>query len=207
MQNSGNLFPTQVKRERKPMNFEEDLRHSVKVLREGGIILYPTDTIWGLGCDATNQAATEKIFRIKERQESKSLIILVNSYSMLERYIREMPSAAAQIIAVSDTPVTIIYPGCRNLAPAVIAEDGSAGIRITDDDFCSELITRFRKPVVSTSANKSGVSTPSYFSEISEEIISSVDYVVKFRQEDRQKRVASPVIKVEINGVIKIIRK
>jgi L-threonylcarbamoyladenylate synthase len=189
------------------MNFEEDLKNCVKVLREGGIILYPTDTIWGLGCDATNQAAVEKIYRIKERHESKSLIVLVNSDTMLERYVREMPYAAAQIIEVSDTPVTIIYPACRNLAPAVLAEDGSAGIRITNDNFCSELITRFRKPVVSTSANKSGLSSPSFFDEISEEIISLADYVVRYRQEDRQKRSASPVIKVEINGVIKIIRK
>jgi len=189
------------------MNSDEDIRNCVKVLREGGVILYPTDTIWGLGCDATNQAAVEKIYRIKERQESKSLIILVNSDTMLERYVREMPYAAAQMIDVTDTPLTIIYPACRNLAYAVMAEDGSAGIRITDDDFCSELITRFRKPVVSTSANKSGAATPSFFDEISEEIISSADYVVRYRQEDRQKRKASPVIKVEINGVIKIIRK
>jgi L-threonylcarbamoyladenylate synthase len=189
------------------MNFDEDIRQCIKVLREGGVILYPTDTIWGLGCDATNQAAVEKIYMIKERHESKSLIILVNCDTMLERYIREMPSAAAQILEVTDTPVTIIYPFCRNLAPAVIAEDGSAGIRIPDDDFCSELITRFRKPVVSTSANKSGTSTPSFFDEISEDIISSADYVVRYRQEDRQKRSASPVIKVEVNGVIKIIRK
>jgi len=189
------------------MNFEEDIRSCVKVLREGGVILYPTDTIWGLGCDATNQPAVERIFRIKERHESKSLIVLVNSNTMVERYIREMPDAAAQIIDVTDTPVTIIYPACRNLAPAVIAEDGSAGIRITNDDFCSELIMRFRKPVVSTSANKSGSAAPSFFGEIDEEIISLVDYVVRYRQEDRQKRNASPVIKVEVNGEIKIIRK
>jgi L-threonylcarbamoyladenylate synthase len=189
------------------MSFDEDLRNCVKVLREGGVILYPTDTIWGLGCDATSQAAVEKIYRLKERHESKSLIVLVNSATMLERYVREIPEAAAQIIDVSDSPVTIIYPACRNLAPAVIADDGSAGIRITNDDFCSELITRFRKPVVSTSANKSGVISPSFFDEISEEIISSADYVVRYRQDDRQKRTASPVIKVEINGVIKIIRK
>jgi L-threonylcarbamoyladenylate synthase len=189
------------------MTFEEDIRNCVKVLREGGVILYPTDTIWGLGCDATNQAAVEKIYRIKDRHESKSLIVLVNSNTMLERYIRDMPDTAAQIIDVTDTPITIIYPACRNLASAVLAEDGSAGLRITNDDFCSELITRFRKPVVSTSANKSGVPSPSFFDEISEEIISSADYVVRYRQEDRQKRSASPVIKVEVNGVIKIIRK
>jgi L-threonylcarbamoyladenylate synthase len=187
--------------------FEADIRNCVKILRNGGVILYPTDTIWGLGCDATNQSAVEKIFRIKERHESKSLIILVNSNMMLERYIREIPTAASQIIEVSDKPLTIIYPGCKNVAPAVIAEDGSAGIRITEDEFCSELITRFRKPVVSTSANKSGSPTPAIFSEITGEIISSADYVVKFRQHDLEKRQASPVIKVELNGIIKIIRK
>lgn len=188
-------------------DFEEDVRNCVKVLREGGIILYPTDTIWGLGCDATNQPAVEKIFGIKERHESKSLIILVNSTTMLERYIREIPDAALQITEVSDQPITIIYPGCKNLAPSVIAEDGSAGIRITVDDFCTEMITRFRKPVVSTSANKSGTTTPAFFDEITEEIISAADYVVKYRQQDRQKRQASPVIKVELNGVVRIIRK
>jgi L-threonylcarbamoyladenylate synthase len=189
------------------MDFNEDLNKSVKVLREGGVILYPTDTIWGLGCDATNQQAVERIFRIKDRHESKSLIVLVNGQPMLERYVREIPAAAAQIIEVADTPITIVYPGCKNLAPSVIAEDGSAGIRITDDDFCSELITRFRKPVVSTSANKSGDAAPACFDDISEEIISSVDYVVGYRKEDRQKRKASPVIKIELNGEIKIIRK
>jgi L-threonylcarbamoyladenylate synthase len=188
-------------------DFEEDIRNCVKILREGGIILYPTDTIWGLGCDATNQSAVEKIFSIKERHESKSLIILVNSTNMLERYVREIPDAASQITAVSDQPITIIYPGCKNLAPSVIAEDSSAGIRITGDDFCAELITRFRKPLVSTSANKSGSSTPAFFGEITEEIITAADYVVKYRQQDRQKLQASPVIKVEINGTVRIIRK
>jgi L-threonylcarbamoyladenylate synthase len=189
------------------MIFDEDIRECVKVLREGGVILYPTDTIWGLGCDATSQAAVRKIFGIKSRNESKSLIILVNSYTMLERYVSDIPDAAAQIIEASDTPVTIIYPGCRNLAPAVSAEDGSVGIRITDDPFCSELISRFRKPVISTSANISGEKAPLNFGEVSEEILSKVDYVVKFRQDDRQEHRASPVIKVDLNGVIKIIRK
>jgi L-threonylcarbamoyladenylate synthase len=148
------------------MDFEEDLRSALKVLKEGGVILYPTDTVWGLGCDATNNIAVEKIFSIKKRAESKSLIILVDSESMLERYVKEIPEAADQIIEVSDTPVTIIYPEGKNLAEGVCSEDGSVGIRICNDEFCNELISRFRKPVVSTSANISGKPTPSFFDEI-----------------------------------------
>lgn len=189
------------------MKFDEDIRNCLKVLKEGGIILYPTDTIWGLGCDATNIKAVERIFEIKARKESKSLLVLVNCEAMLERYVREIPSMASEIVRLSDKPLTIIYPSCKNLAAGITAEDGSAGIRITADSFCSLLIERFRKPVVSTSANISGEPSPSHFDEISDGIKSSVDYVVFHRREDRQKHIASPVIKVEINGEIKIIRK
>jgi L-threonylcarbamoyladenylate synthase len=187
--------------------FEEDIKNAVKVLREGGVILYPTDTIWGLGCDPTNPAAIEKIFRIKSRPETKSLLILADSPAMAERYVKEMPLIALEIIEASDKPVTIIYPGSKNLAEGVAAEDGSVGIRITDDEFCTNLIGRFRKPIVSTSANLSGEVSPSNFDEIQEAIINSADYVVSYRREDRQKSTASPVIKVELSGVIKIIRK
>ncbi len=189
------------------MKFDEDIRNCLRVLREGGIILYPTDTIWGLGCDATNPKAVERIFGIKERKESQRLLVLVDSEAMLERYVREIPPMAIEVVRLSDKPVTIIYPSCKNLAAGIAAEDGSAGIRITDDSFCSALIERFRKPVVSTSANISGDPSPSHFGEISEGIIRSADYVAFHRREDRQKHIASPVIKVEINGVIKIIRK
>lgn len=189
------------------MNFEEDLRSALKVLKEGGVILYPTDTVWGLGCDATNNIAVEKIFSIKKRADSKSLIILVDSEPMLGRYVKEIPEAADQIIEVSDTPVTIIYPEGKNLAEGVCSEDGSVGIRICNDEFCNELISRFRKPVVSTSANISGKPTPSFFDEIEEEVIKTVDYTVKYKQYDRQKHTPSPVIKFDKNGVLKIIRK
>lgn len=188
-------------------NFTEDLRQALNVLIKGGIILYPTDTIWGLGCDATNQDAVEKIFKIKKRRESKSLIILVNGFTMLERYIRHLPEIAGELLEVSEKPLTIIFPEGKNLAPGVCSDDGSVGIRICNDDFCNKLITRFRKPVISTSANISESPSPSYFSEIDDEIINSADYVVKYRQTDTNKNTPSSIIKVEDNGVIKIIRK
>jgi L-threonylcarbamoyladenylate synthase len=191
----------------KDINFEEDLKLALNALIKGGIILYPTDTIWGLGCDATNQDAVEKIFKIKKRRESKSLIILVNGFTMLERYVKNIPGVAAEILEVTDKPITIIYPGGKNLAPGVCDEDGSVGIRICSDDFCNKLITRFRKPLISTSANWSELPAPSIFAEISKEIILSVDYVVKHRQTDINKKTPSSIIKTDNNGVIKIIRE
>ncbi len=185
----------------------EDLKEALNVLIKGGIILYPTDTIWGLGCDATNQDAVAKIYKIKKRMENKSLIVLVNGFVMLERYVRHIPDAAAEILDVSDKPITIIYPEGKNLAPGVCNEDGSVGIRIIEDDFCNELITRFRKPVISTSANYSDTPSPSDFSEIEEGIISLADYVVKYRQTDINKKTPSSIIKIDDNGVIKIIRQ
>lgn len=188
------------------MDFEEDLRNSLKILKEGGVILYPTDTVWGLGCDATNSVAVNKIFTIKSRSESLSLIILVAGEQMLERYVRDIPEIVFELIDVSDTPLTIIYPVGKNLAKGVCSDDGSVGIRICRDEFCRELIKRFQKPIVSTSANISGNPSPSVFGEIDTRIIDSSDYVVEHRQNDRQKRSASPVIKVEQNGVIRVIR-
>jgi L-threonylcarbamoyladenylate synthase len=189
------------------ITFEEDLRNSVKALKEGKVILYPTDTVWGLGCDSANAEAVARIFSIKERSDSKSLIVLVDSEFMLQRYVKEIPDAASQIISVSDSPVTIIYPSGKNLAKGVTADDGSIGIRITSDPFCSELIGRLRRPLVSTSANRSGEPSPSCFSEISVSITEAVDYVVWHRRNDRLKKSSSPVIKIELNGQIKIIRK
>jgi len=189
------------------MSFDEDIKNALKTLREGGVILYPTDTVWGLGCDATNNEAVEKIFRIKSRSDSKSLIILVDSPGMVERYVKDIPEIALGLIEVSDTPITIIYPESRNLAASVAAEDGSVGIRVCMEEFCKELIGRFRKPIVSTSANISGDPSPSHFDEIHRKIILSADYIVEYKREDRQKRQPSPVIKIEHNGVIKIIRK
>jgi L-threonylcarbamoyladenylate synthase len=189
------------------MEFNEDLNESLKVLRAGGVILYPTDTIWGLGCDPTNPAAVEKIFRIKSRGEEKSLLILVDSDTMIERYVIEIPEIAWELTGVSDDPLTIIYPGGKNLAPGVCSEDGSVGIRICHDEFCHELIKRFRKPLVSTSANLSGKPSPENFSKIEKLVVESADYVVKYRQDDRSKYSSSPVIKLTADGTLKIIRK
>jgi len=189
------------------MNFEEDILSSLAILKNGGVILYPTDTIWGLGCDATNSSALEKIFRIKSRSENKSMLILVNNEQMVDRYVREVPEIAYELISVTDTPLTIIYPEGKNLAPGVCADDGSVGIRICHDDFCNELISRFRKPIISTSANLSGKPSPGNFSEIDKSVIEMVDFVVEYRQDERRKQTASPVIKIEQNGTFKIIRK
>jgi L-threonylcarbamoyladenylate synthase len=207
---AGTAFTTFRSRTQKKvalMDYNEDLNLALIALRKGGVILYPTDTIWGLGCDATNADAVEKIFRIKGRAESKSLIILVNGFTMLERYVRNIPDVAVSILDVSDKPITIVYPEGRNLAPGVCNEDGTVGIRICNDEFCNELITQFRKPVISTSANSSDSPSPLDFSEIEEGIIRSADYVVKYRQSDTIKKTPSSVIKVENNGVIKIIRQ
>ena len=189
------------------MIFDEDIKESLITLKNGGIILYPTDTLWGLGCDATNHSAIEKIFRIKSRSDSKSLIILVNGEQMLDRYVKDIPEIAYELTSVSESPLTIIYPTGKNLAAGVCSEDGSIGIRICHDEFCNELISRFRKPIVSTSANFSGKPSPENFNEIEKAIIDSADYVVKHHQDDRQKYSASPIIKLEQNGTLKIIRK
>ena len=189
------------------MIFDEDIKNCLKTLKEGGVILYPTDTVWGLGCDATNSRAVKKIFEIKSRSESKSLIILVDSISMLERYVMEIPPIALDLIEVSDTPLTIIYPKAKNLATGIAAEDGSIAIRICSDIFCAELLRRYRRPIVSTSANISGKPSPAYFEEISQSVVDAVDYTVLYNREDRLKHKASPVIKVETNGEIKVIRK
>jgi L-threonylcarbamoyladenylate synthase len=187
-------------------SFEEDIKSSLRVLREGGVILYPTDTVWGLGCDATNQEAVEKIFRIKSRSGSRSLIILVDGDAMLERYVRDVPEIAFELTSVSDDPMTIVYPQGKNLAPGVCSEDGSIGIRICSEPFCNELITRFRKPIISTSANLSGKPSPSDFSEIDDKIKKAAGYVVSYRQEDTRKNKPSSVIKIDKNGAFKIIR-
>jgi len=189
------------------MTFEEDIKECLNTLRQGGIILYPTDTIWGLGCDPTNSSAIEKIFKIKSRSESKSLIILVDGLSMIERYVKDIPEIVYELAEVSDTPLTIIYPKGKNLAAGVCSEDDSIAIRICHDEFCSELINRFRKPIISTSANLSGKPSPGNFDEIEKTVIDKVDFVVKYRQNDRSKRLASPVIKVNLDGTIKIIRE
>ena len=187
--------------------YGDDIMNALRVLRAGGVILYPTDTIWGLGCDATNALAVRKIFDIKQRDDSKSLIILVNSVSMLERYVVNPPEVALQMAELSQKPLTIVYDRGRSLAEGVASADGSVGVRICNEPFCDELITAFRKPIVSTSANISGTDAPALFDEISEEVINAVDYVCLYRQYDRSRSSASSVIRVSGNGAVKILRE
>jgi L-threonylcarbamoyladenylate synthase len=189
------------------MNFEDDLKSALSTLKAGGIILYPTDTIWGIGCDPTNAEAVAKVYSVKQRSDSKSLILLIDNMNRIQQYVKTVPEIAYELIGVSDTPLTIIYPGGKNLPENLLAEDGSIGIRVCADDFCKDLISRLRKPIVSTSANTSGLPAPANFYGISQEIIRSVDYVVSYKQDDLEKYSPSPIIKIEIDGSIKIIRK
>ena len=192
------------------MNFDEykeDIRAAVEVMNHGGLILYPTDTIWGIGCDATNAEAVKRVYEIKKRDDSKALITLVDSEAKIEFYVREVPDVAWDMIEIADKPLTLIYDGARNLAPNLLAEDGSVGIRVTNEAFSKELCFRFRKAIVSTSANISGEPSPAVFSEISEEIKSAVDYIVDFRREETGHPKPSSIIKLGKGGEVKIIRE
>ena len=186
---------------------KEDIVKALEVLHNGGIILYPTDTIWGLGCDATNVEAVEKIYKIKQLNDQKSLLVLLYNPGKIPSYVKEIPEVIWDLIELTDKPLTIIYSDAKNLAKNLIADDGSIGIRIADDPFCQKLIQRFKKPIVSTSANISGDKAPSNFSEINDNIIDLVDYVVQWRQDDYSKAQASGIIKLKNNGEIQIIRK
>jgi L-threonylcarbamoyladenylate synthase len=186
--------------------FGTDIAEALKVLRSGGVILYPTDTVWGLGCDATNAQAVRRIYEIKQRAENRSLIILVNSVPMLERYVDNPPEVALQMAELSEKPMTIVYDRGRSLAEGVASGDGSVGVRVCGDPFCDALITGLRKPLVSTSANISGSGAPAIFDEISEELKAAVDYVCLWRQDDRSRSKPSSVIKVSGNGIVKILR-
>lgn len=184
----------------------DEIQACVKVLREGGLILYPTDTIWGIGCDAANPEAVRKIYEIKQREAGKSMLILVPDINMIDRYVRGLPEIAVQLFEAADTPLTLILPEARNLAEGLAADDGSIGMRIPDDPFCQELLLRFRKPLVSTSANFSGDPSPSWFGEINPELIEKMDYVVKWRQDDAGGNGPSSIIKIYSDGTFKIIR-
>lgn len=185
----------------------EEIQKTIEVLQSGGLILYPTDTIWGIGCDATNEEAVKKIYALKKREESKSLITLVSEPSMLNIYVEEVPAVAWDLIEFAEHPLTIVYPGAKKLAPNIIAPDGSAAIRVVSDEFCKKLIYKFRKPIVSTSCNISGEPAPSIFREISSAILDGVDYIVNLRQNDFKASKPSTIIKFEANGVFKFIRK
>lgn len=187
-------------------DFEEDINACVRVMRQGRIVLYPTDTVWGIGCDATNDEAVEKIYALKRRRESKACISLVDSIATLERYVEVLPEAAEMLIDVAVEPLTIIYDSPRGISSELKAADGSAAFRISQERFSRELCRRLRKPVVSTSANISGSAAPAFFDEIAQEIIEGVDYAVKYRRDDMTPHKPSGIIKVGNNGVIKIIR-
>lgn len=176
-------------------------------MNEGGVILYPTDTIWGIGCDATNEEAVRRVYEIKQRSDSKAMLVLVDSAVKVDFYVQDVPEVAWDLIEVADKPLTIIYSGARNLAPNLLAEDGSVGIRVTNEDFSKRLCQQFRKAIVSTSANVSGQPSPTNFSEITEELKSLVDYVVGYRQDEIGHPKPSSIIKLDNGGVIKIIRE
>lgn len=185
----------------------EDIKKACQVMKEGGVILYPTDTVWGIGCDATNEEAVRRVYEIKQRQDSKAMLVLVDSSVKVDFYVRDVPDVAWDLIDLADKPLTVIYSGARNLAANLLAEDGSVGIRVTGEEFSKRLCQQFRKAVVSTSANISGQPSPKNFGEISEEIKSAVDYIVGYRQEETSNPKPSSIIKLGEGGVIKIIRE
>ncbi|MBO7479096.1 MAG: threonylcarbamoyl-AMP synthase [Bacteroidales bacterium] len=190
---------------------EEDLKQeieaAVKVLKEGGVILYPTDTVWGIGCDAADKDAVARVFEIKEREDAKSLITLVADADMIGRYVKVIPQMAIELIEVNDKPMTIIYPGAMGLAENVVAEDGSAGIRVPQSEFCRQLCRRFGGAIVSTSANISGEEAPASFEDINAAILDAVDHIVDPFYEEGATGVSSQIIKVGLDGEIKVIRE
>ena len=185
----------------------EDMKRACEVLRAGGLILYPTDTVWGIGCDATNEEAVRKVYALKQREDSKAMLVLVDNAVKVDFYVKEVPPVAWDLLEVATNPLTIIYSGARNLAPSLLAEDGSVGIRVTEEEFSKQLCFRFRKAIVSTSANISGEPSPKNFAEISEAVKQGVDYIVGYRQNDEQKHKPSSIIKLGPTGELKIIRQ
>lgn len=185
----------------------EDIAQACAVMERGGVILYPTDTIWGIGCDATNSDAVRRVYEIKRRSDNKALIVLTDSMAKVEFYVDEIPDIAWDLVELSSKPLTIIYSGARNLASELLGEDGSVGIRVTQEPFSQALCRRFRKPIVSTSANVSGDKSPRNFAEISDEIKHAVDYIVEARQDEAGEAQPSSIIKVGKGGLIKVIRE
>lgn len=186
---------------------KEAIQKALEVLRSGGVILYPTDTVWGIGCDATNQQAVEKVYEIKRREDSKSLVLLASDMDMICRYVKEIPEMAVQLVEVNDKPMTIIYPGAQGLPANVVAEDGTVGIRVPMMDFCRQLVSRLGRPLVSTSANISGEPTPRNYAEISSEIREAVDHIVDPVYDKESTGRSSSIIKVGLDYSIEIIRK
>ncbi|SHI78155.1 L-threonylcarbamoyladenylate synthase [Mesonia phycicola] len=184
----------------------EEINNCLTTLKRGGLILYPTDTVWGIGCDATNADAVDKVFALKKRAESKSLISLVSDYKMLNQFVEEIPEVAYDILKYAAKPTTIIFDDPIRVAENLIAEDNSLAIRVCKDPFCNKLIRKFRKPIVSTSANISGQPTPKSFDQISPEILKGVDYVVNL-QPSKKSAKPSTIIKLTLDGKVQIIRK
>lgn len=184
----------------------DEIEKTISILKQGGLILYPTDTVWGIGCDATNANAVQKIYKLKQRTDSKALICLVHNYSMLEKHVDNVPKLAYNILELADSPTTIIYDAPAGIAENLVAEDNTLAIRIVDHDFCQKLIRYFGRPIVSTSANLAGENTPKSFKEIDEAILKGVDYVVNLHKEKTGKR-PSTIIKISNSSGIKIIRE
>ncbi len=189
------------------IDFSEQVSAAVKVMRAGGVILYPTDTIWGIGCDATNAAAVAKVYEIKRRLETKSMIVLMDRVDRIQNYVRSFPDIAWDLVDLAVEPLTVIYSDAKNLAENIVADDGSIGIRVTREAFSRRLCELMRVPVVSTSANVSGEPAPSCFAEISQEIIAAVDFVVDYRRDDSTKAKPSSIIKLGPKGEVKVIRQ
>lgn len=187
-------------------DFTSDMKACVETLRKGGIILYPTDTIWGIGCDARNSEAVKRIYALKKRTDSKSMLVLVNNEAALERITDDIPEVAFELLEAATEPLTVIYDNAHNVAPELIADDGSLGVRITHERFSNELCRRLGSPVVSTSANISGDKSPSFFNEICDEIKNNVDYIVNYRRDDTAKKSPSHIIKLGKGGEVRIIR-
>ncbi|MFL1013392.1 L-threonylcarbamoyladenylate synthase [Flavisericum labens] len=187
-------------------NQNAEIQKAIVTLKKGGLILYPTDTVWGIGCDATNPEAVKKVFQLKQREDNKALICLVADDRMLKKYVKQIPLAAQNIIDITDKPTTIIYDDAQNLASNLIADDGSIAIRIPNDDFCYWLSRKFNGAVVSTSANISGQPTPKSFKEIAPEVLKGVDYVVNLQREKICDKPSS-IIKLSNDGVVKVFRE
>ncbi len=188
-------------------DIQQEVHNAYEVIKNGGIILYPTDTVWGIGCDASNPEAVKKIYALKKRAESKSMIVLVNGDRLFHNVFNNVPEVTWDILDCSDKPTTLILDNPRNVAKEVISSDNSLGIRIVNEPFCFRLIERMKRPLVSTSANISGQPSPSNFKEISKEIIDGVDYVVNLRREEMKYVKPSTIIKLKENNQVTIIRK
>ncbi len=185
---------------------EEDIKTAIDVMKKGGIILYPTDSIWGIGCDATNADAVKRIYELKRRTDNKAMLVLIDSADNIEKYVEEVPEIAYQLMELSEKPITIIYDNAYNLAHNILGDGNSIGIRVSREKFSHELCKAFRKPIVSTSANISGDPVASIYAEINEDVKAGVDYIVKYRQNDTTPHNASSIIKLASDGSFKILR-